>query len=97
MAKVIAKKILTLIPVLLVVSFLTYIMLDFLPGDPALQVLGPQGISPEAIAAVRADLRLDDPCPSATWAGWATPSPATSGAATRAARRSPRRSWSASP
>ena len=69
MAKLIARKLLTLIPVLLVVSFLTYVMLDFLPGDPALQVLGPQGISPEAIEAVRADLRLDDPLPI-RYLGW---------------------------
>ena len=69
MVKMIAKKLLTLIPVLLVVSFLTYVMLDFLPGDPALQVLGPQGATPEAIASVRADLRLDDPLP-VRYLGW---------------------------
>ena len=69
MLKLIARKVLTLIPVMLVVSFLTYVMLDFLPGDPALQVLGPQGISPAAIEAVREDLRLDDPLP-VRYLGW---------------------------
>lgn len=69
MAKMIARKLLTLIPVLLVVSFLTYVMLDFLPGDPALQILGVGGATPEAIEAVRADLRLDDPLP-VRYLGW---------------------------
>ena len=69
MLKLVARKLLTLIPVLLVVSFLTYVMLDFLPGDPALSVLGPGGASPEAIEAVRADLRLDDPLP-VRYLGW---------------------------
>lgn len=69
MAKLIARKLLTLVPVLLVVSFLTYVGLDFLPGDPANSILGPQGISPEAIAQVRADLRLDDPLPI-RYLGW---------------------------
>jgi peptide/nickel transport system permease protein len=69
MAKMIGKKVLTLIPVLLVVSFITYVMLDLLPGDPALQVLGAGGISPEAVAQVRADLRLDDPLP-VRYLGW---------------------------
>ena len=69
MLKLIARKLLTLIPVLLVVSFLTYVMLDFLPGDPALSVLGIGGASAEAIEAVRADLRLDDPLP-VRYLGW---------------------------
>ncbi len=69
MLKMIAKKLLTLIPVLLVVSFLTYVMLDFLPGDPALQILGVGGATPEAIEAVRAELRLDDPLP-VRYLGW---------------------------
>lgn len=68
MLKLIARKLLTLIPVLLVVSFLTYLMLDLLPGDPALSILG-QGASPENIEAVRADLRLDEPLP-VRYLGW---------------------------
>lgn len=69
MLRLIGKKVLTVIPVLLVVSFLTYVMLDLLPGDPALQILGTGGATPEAIAAVRADLRLDDPLP-VRYLGW---------------------------
>ena len=69
MLRLIGKKILTVIPVLLLVSFLTYVMLDLLPGDPALQILGTGGATPEAIAAVREDLRLDDPLP-VRYLGW---------------------------
>src|SRR3546814_3702455 len=49
---------------LLVVSFLTFLLTSLLPGDPAVQVLGPQTATPGAIAKVRADLRLDDPLPT---------------------------------
>ncbi|MBN1093006.1 ABC transporter permease [Blastococcus sp. TML/M2B] len=38
-------------------------MTSLLPGDPALQILGAENATPEAIAAVRADLGLDDPLP----------------------------------
>jgi peptide/nickel transport system permease protein len=49
---------------LLVVSFLTFLLTSLLPGDPAVQILGGgDGATPEAVAAVRADLRLDDPLP----------------------------------
>ena len=61
--KIIATRLLATVPVLLAVSFLTYVMLDLLPGDPVLTLLGPEGVSTEAIAAVREDLRLDDPLP----------------------------------
>lgn len=63
MGRQIGKKLLTLIPVLLAVSLLTYLLLSLLPGDPALLVLGGQAGSAEAIAAVRADLGLDRPLP----------------------------------
>ncbi len=71
MVRLIAKKLLTLVPVLLIVSLLTYLLLSLLPGDPALQVLGPGAASAESIAAVRADLGLDRPLPVryANWLG----------------------------
>jgi peptide/nickel transport system permease protein len=46
-----------------VVSLLTFLTTSLLPGDPALQILGAEAATPEAIAAVRADLGLDDPLP----------------------------------
>lgn len=63
MGRLIGKKMLTLIPVLLAVSLLTYLLLSLLPGDPALLVLGGQAGSAETIAAVRADLGLDRALP----------------------------------
>lgn len=71
MGRMIRKKILHMIPILLAASFLTFMLLSLLPGDPAAQILGPQNASEEALAAVREDLRLDDPLPVryASWLG----------------------------
>ncbi len=52
-----------LLATLFAVSVLTFLLTDLLPGDPALQILGPQSASPEAVAQVREDLRLDEPLP----------------------------------
>ncbi|MEO1057423.1 MAG: ABC transporter permease, partial [Actinomycetota bacterium] len=47
---------------LLAVTFLTFTMLEFLPGDPVDAILPPNAVrTPELIAQVRADLNLDDP------------------------------------
>lgn len=62
MLKLIGKKLISVIPILFAVSFLTFLLVSLLPGDPALVILG-SGVTPEAIAAVREDLRLDDPLP----------------------------------
>jgi peptide/nickel transport system permease protein len=59
----IVRRALGIIPVLLACSLLTFLMLDLLPGCLECQVLGPSGIDDEALAAVRSDLRLDDPLP----------------------------------
>lgn len=53
----------SLLATLLAVSLLTFLMTSLLPGDPALQILGAENATPEAIANVRADLGLDDPLP----------------------------------
>lgn len=53
-----------MVATLLIVSFLTFLLTSLLPGDPAVQILGAEGASdPQALAAVREDLRLDDPIP----------------------------------
>lgn len=46
--------------VLFIVTFLTFILIDLLPGDPAVALIGDTA-QPEQIAAVRAELGLDDP------------------------------------
>jgi peptide/nickel transport system permease protein len=59
----IVRKLASLIPVLLAVSFLTFMMLSLLPGCLECQILGPENLDSEQVAAVREDLRLDDPLP----------------------------------
>jgi peptide/nickel transport system permease protein len=54
------RKLLHLIPILLIVSFVTFALLNLLPGDISLQLLG-NDASPEAIARIRQELQLDDP------------------------------------
>jgi peptide/nickel transport system permease protein len=53
----------SLLATVFAVSLLTFLTTSLLPGDPALLILGPENATPEAIAAVRADLGLDDPLP----------------------------------
>jgi peptide/nickel transport system permease protein len=54
------RKLLRLIPVLLLVTAATFLALNLLPGDVALALLGNEA-TPEAIAQVRSDLGLDQP------------------------------------
>jgi peptide/nickel transport system permease protein len=57
------QRIPSLIATLFAVSVLTFLLTTLLPGDPALQILGAENATPEAIKAVREDLGLDDPLP----------------------------------
>ena len=62
MVRVIATRVVRLVATLLAVTFLTFTMLEFLPGDPVNAILPPNAVrTPELIAQVRADLNLDDP------------------------------------
>jgi len=54
------------IPLLLVVSFLIYALIAFVPGDPAVALAG-EDPTPQQIAAVRAELGLDDPFLEQYW------------------------------
>ena len=54
-----AIRLVTLVAVLLAVSFLTFTMLNVLGGDPALSVVGADNADPETLAKVRAELGLD--------------------------------------
>lgn len=56
----ILRQLLRLIPVLLLVTAATFLLLNLLPGDVALAMLGNEA-TPAAIAQVRADLNLDQP------------------------------------
>ncbi|MEU0479725.1 ABC transporter permease [Streptosporangium sp. NPDC006013] len=57
-----------LLVVLLVVTFLSYVLLNLLPGDPATQILG-LSASEEARAQLRAELSLDQPL-TVRYLGW---------------------------
>jgi peptide/nickel transport system permease protein len=46
--------------VLLVVSFLVFVLLAFVPGDPAIQLAGGLQATPERIAKVREQLGEND-------------------------------------
>ena len=62
MKKYVIKRILTLIPVLLVVSVVIFLLVHLAPGDPAARLLGDQATDAE-IAAMRERLGLNDPLP----------------------------------
>jgi peptide/nickel transport system permease protein len=54
------KRLLTIIPVLVGISFLVFGFIHIIPGDPAVAMLGERA-TPERVAAVRAQLGLDEP------------------------------------
>ena len=56
----IVKRILQMIPVLVVVSFITFASIRLIPGDPATLMLGSEA-TPENIEAMRASMGLDKP------------------------------------
>lgn len=60
-ARLIARKVLGLLPVLVAVSFLTFGATALLPGCVECQVVGIEGADAQILAEARADLRLDDP------------------------------------
>jgi peptide/nickel transport system permease protein len=57
----IARRLLTLIPVLLVVTFVVFLLTELVPGDAAQSIAGGANATPEKIAEVRAELGLDRP------------------------------------
>jgi peptide/nickel transport system permease protein len=71
MTGVVARKVLATLPVLLAVSFLTFLMMSLLPGCVECQVLGPDNMDAQSRAEVREELGLDDPMPVrfASWLG----------------------------
>ncbi len=62
MARYILKRLLSLIPVLFVVSLVIFMLIHLIPGDPAAAILGEEA-TPEQIAALRETLGFNDPLP----------------------------------
>ena len=54
------RRILGVIPVLLLVSFVVFALMASLPGDPAINILG-AAATPDAVAQVNEELGLDEP------------------------------------
>jgi peptide/nickel transport system permease protein len=61
MGKFIFKRVLWIIPVCLGVLLIVFSISYFAPGDPVMNMLGTQGYTPEAYAALEAQLGLDKP------------------------------------
>jgi len=57
----ILRRIATLLPVLVLVSFGVFMLLALVPGDPAVTLAGGTNASPQAVAQVRTQLHLNDP------------------------------------
>ncbi len=60
MARYVLSRLLQAVPTLLLISFLTFIMGFLAPGDPIRMILGERS-DPQAVAAVRRELGLDQP------------------------------------
>ncbi|MFS8569920.1 MAG: ABC transporter permease [Thermaerobacter sp.] len=64
------RRLLLAIPILLLVSIMSFLLIHLIPGDPALVILGPEA-PPDAVEAMRRRLGLDRPLPVqyAAWLG----------------------------
>ena len=61
LGRTVAFRALGVLAILLVISFLTFSLLYLAPGDLVKNLLGNRPTSPDAVAAIRAQYRLDDP------------------------------------
>lgn len=60
MASFLLRRLVALIPVLILVLVIVFSLVRLIPGDPAVTLLGP-GATDQQIAALRAQMRLDEP------------------------------------
>ncbi len=60
MLRFIGKRLLAIIPVVVVVTFLVFVLMEIPPGDAANTIAG-DGASEEQVQAIRTELRLDEP------------------------------------
>lgn len=65
MLRYILQRLLALVPVVVIVSLVSFAFIHFLPGDPVVALIGPEAgtASPEALEARRHELGLDRPLP----------------------------------
>lgn len=74
MSRFITRRIIAMVPLLVLISMLTFSLLLLLPGDPALAMLGEELVNAnegQAYIALREEMGLDDPIPIQylNWAG----------------------------
>lgn len=62
MARYVVRRLLLLVPTLVGIVLVVFVALHLVPGDPATTLLG-QHATPEAVAAIRERLGLDEPLP----------------------------------
>src|SRR3981081_2464090 len=58
----ILRRLLQAVPVVLFSTFLVFLLIHLIPGDAAAVLAGPNA-TPQALAAIRADMGLDQPLP----------------------------------
>lgn len=64
--RIIVRRLLMAVPLLFIVTALSFVLLTLVPGDAAQQLLG-QRATPESLAALRRQLGLDLPLPQQYW------------------------------
>jgi peptide/nickel transport system permease protein len=62
MTRMVARRLLALVPLAFIVSLVVWGLVLIVPGDPALAIAG-ESATPEQVAAIRVELGLDDPIP----------------------------------
>ena len=60
MTAYIIRRVLQIIPVILIATFVVFMVIDFIPGDPAQSLVG-QDATPEQLQVIREDMGLDKP------------------------------------
>ncbi|HWE57183.1 MAG TPA: ABC transporter permease [Acidimicrobiales bacterium] len=63
----IGRQVVALLATLLAVSVLSFLLTSLLPGDPAVAILGPSGITQQSLASARRALGLDHPLVQRYW------------------------------
>jgi peptide/nickel transport system permease protein len=58
--RLVARRLATTVPALLGVMLVALLLLELMPGDPA-RIMAGDNATPEGVAAIRSDLRLDEP------------------------------------
>ena len=70
LAGLILRRVFGALPVLLIVSLITFGMMRLIPGDPS-SVIGGLSATPAQLEQIRKDLGLDEPSPCSCCAGTA--------------------------